>query len=143
MNKRIIYLGLGIFLVILIGINVLFSSLTINKQPVPSTAPTTAPNIMPKPSNVPIGTHPSSREFDEDQKKFQEIAQQEEPIYQQWNKVASMRKSLPYYGKLFSLFYDYSKASFILTLNKSNIKEGTKEFNAFLQTNGIQNETWT
>ena len=53
-----------------------------------------------------------------------------------------MRKSLPYYGKLFSLFYDYSKASFILTLNKSNIKEGTKEFNAFLQTNGIQNETW-
>jgi hypothetical protein len=56
--------------------------------------------------------------------------------------VVQMAQGLPYYGKNFSLFYDYNSNSFILHINPLAKIEGNTEFVAFLKKNKIDSPSW-
>ncbi len=142
MNKRIVYFGLGIIIVILTGVSISFSSPKTNNPSIPTVAPSITPYINSQQPKTPTESSPDPVLFDNNQRTFQKIANGEQDKYQQWQKVASLRLLLPYSGQLFTLSFDYSKGSFVLTLNRNNISEGTKEFNAFLKTNGIMDTSW-
>jgi hypothetical protein len=58
------------------------------------------------------------------------------------SKLGSLIPKLPYNGSFFSFAYDFSKSSFILTLDKNNIAQGNNNFDVFLKTNGIQDRSW-
>jgi hypothetical protein len=56
--------------------------------------------------------------------------------------VVQMAQGLPYYGKNFSLYYDFNTNSFTLHINPTAIDSGNAEFAAFLKKNKIDNPSW-
>ncbi len=49
---------------------------------------------------------------------------------------------LPYAGINFSMSYDYNEDVFRVVFRKDNISSSEKEFNEFLQKNGIEDKNW-
>ena len=49
---------------------------------------------------------------------------------------------LPYNGNLFRLSYDYAKDGFSLIFIRQSLIEAQKEFDSFLNTNGISDPSW-
>lgn len=142
MNKKLVYLVTVMLIVLLFGFDFLFPSLESKTPPVPQTLIITPTPFVFLPSETSIQSIPNPTLFEKNQESFQRIAQQEEKTYQKWQTVASLKTVLPYTGSVFSLSYDYTSGSFILTLRQNNAGEGTKEFNAFLQKNGIPDKSW-
>jgi hypothetical protein len=48
----------------------------------------------------------------------------------------------PYYGKYFSLTFDYNDYVFNLYLDPNHQKEGGSNFDSFLKQNGVLSRTW-
>jgi len=58
------------------------------------------------------------------------------------SKLGGLIPKLPYNGVDFSFYFDFSKNTFVLTLDKNNIGQGNSNFDTFLKTNGIQDRSW-
>lgn len=56
--------------------------------------------------------------------------------------IGKLVGGLPYRGRLFSLFYDYSKDSFTLYLNKNDQQNAEKEFEDYLRSTNVQDKNW-
>jgi hypothetical protein len=56
--------------------------------------------------------------------------------------VLQMAQGLPYYGKNFSLFYDFNSNSFIVHINPLSVADGNAELTSFLKKNKIDNASW-
>lgn len=54
--------------------------------------------------------------------------------------VYSLVERLPYSGRNFTLYYNFSKDLFVLYINPSSKAEGDVEFEEFLKTNSIERE---
>lgn len=69
------------------------------------------------------------------------IRETEAPLQKQGEKIATLIKLLPYTGNNFKLEYRIADNTFIVTINKNNQQVGNQEFDVFLKSQGIDNQT--
>jgi len=98
-------------------------------------APTAAPS-SPLPKDY---YDPYSDEYKESVKKINE---QEKSLLDQDEKVGTFIDSLPVQGINFTAAYDIATNSVTVTIPSSKRSEGEKEFDDYLQSNGIKNKAW-
>lgn len=56
--------------------------------------------------------------------------------------VGSLINILPYHGRNFSFYYNFSTNQFILYINPAAVSQGNTEFDAFLKQNHVEARSW-
>lgn len=90
------------------------------------------PSSTPYPKTGPFNSVPNNYTRSDDQKEKDRRA----------FLVGQLIKVLPYSGVNFTLNFDYSNDSFILSLDKNKIDEANSELNLFLSQNSIESKSW-
>lgn len=124
--------------VLIIAINLLFRP----TSPNPPTSPTPTSSQVKFPTINP-GTNENDIEQSETYRKsFQKASEEERPLFERDRTVGKLLNKLPYIGNNFHMEYSYAQNQFSVTIKNNNRDTGIKEFNQFLNVNGIENQNW-
>lgn len=103
-------------------------------------SPQTQQPVLPTPTPYP-GTEniEQSATYKESVKRIN--AEQQETLSKS-EKVGNLLLKLPYFGNYFAMRYNYATNQYIVVINNQFRSQGETEFDAFLQSNGIENRSW-
>jgi len=125
MRMKLILLTGIILLILLITISFFLIKVNRNK---PIVVPFPTPVSQQQNSNLPNG----SLQFTTQDKKQAAIG----------SIVGNLISNLPYKGKDFSLYYNFSKDEFLLYINPNAKQEGNSEFSDYLKKMGVVDSSW-
>lgn len=140
-NKQLLLLisaaSMLTFLVIIIVIILIFKSTSLIQQSQPQ--PTT---ITPAPSIRSGNNENDIQQSAEYRKSFEEYTKELQPTIKIDREIGKLLNKLPHIGKNFRMDYSYSQNQFTVTINNTNRNTGMTEFNQFLLSNNIKEQSW-
>lgn len=130
------YVVLFVVLIFIILFILILSFFLLRSAPLSPSSPlaSPAPSFL-----TPAEDDPYSQEYKE---SVQKINEEEKSLLEQDSKVAAFINKLPELGINFTAAYDINTNSVTVTIPSDKVAEGNKEFDAYLQANGIKERSW-
>lgn len=133
MNKKILFLLIGLFLISVLLILALFLGKPEQKHTAPQVSPGEAERF--EKNNFPNAVESVGEDFSSPS------TQTKEDIDRSYL-VSQLIPKLPYRSNNFSLFYSFSDDKFTLYINSGNQNQGNADFDSFLKQNGVADRSW-